>query len=49
MLVASSGGARRLAIYGAAADATVKGNLNRSIRVAATAGMENPKGFGVYL
>jgi hypothetical protein len=32
-----------------APEATVEGNLNRSIRTAATAGMENPKGFNVYL
>jgi hypothetical protein len=48
-LVASSDGARGLAMYGAAAEATVEGILNRYIRAAATAGMENPKGFGVYL
>jgi hypothetical protein len=33
----------------AAAEATVDGDLARSIPAAATAGSENPKGFGVYL
>jgi hypothetical protein len=32
-----------------AAKTTVDGNLDKSICAAATAGMENPKGFGVYL
>jgi hypothetical protein len=48
-LVLCSGDARWLALYDAAAAATMEENSNRFIRVAATAGMENPKGFEVYL
>jgi hypothetical protein len=41
-LVASSGGARLLAIYGAAAEATVDGHLARSTPVAAIVGNKKP-------
>jgi hypothetical protein len=48
-LVVCSSGARWLALYDTTATATVEGNSNRSIHADATAGMENPKGFDVYL
>jgi hypothetical protein len=47
-LVASSGGARRLAIYGSAAEARVDGWLDLLQRLLLR-GMKNPKGFGLYL
>jgi hypothetical protein len=47
-LVESSGGARRLAIYGATAEARVNGWLDLLQRLLLQ-GMKNPKGFGLYL